>query len=97
MVEVMNLISVGIPNHPVNGSLEHRLSGNLHVSLGGVTSEQVLVLLELNDVSISSGSACNSVSTGPSHVVHALGIGPEMIGCTLRVGEGRFTKQEDIA
>ena len=47
---------------------------------------------------MSSGSACNSRSTGPSHVVKALGnvIGPNMIGCTLRLGVGRFTTQEEV-
>ena len=90
----MDKLSIGLADCKVNGSLTQRLGGNLHMSFAGVTSEQVL--MELNDVAISSGSACNSRSTGPSHVVKALGIGPAMIGCTLRFGVGRFTTQEEI-
>ena len=92
--DLLKKISTAFVDCQVNGSLEHRLSGNLHMSFSGVTSEEVL--MELTDVAISSGSACNSRRTGPSHVVQAVGIGPDLIGCTLRFGVGRFTTQKEI-
>jgi cysteine desulfurase len=55
-----------ISNCQVNGSMTHRLQGNLHMSIAGVTSEE-LVLMELSsNFAIPSGSACTSSQTGPS-------------------------------
>ena len=91
---LLDKLTSSIPNHKMNGSMTSRLTGNIHISFAGVTSEEIL--MELTDVAISSGSACNSRKTGPSHVVQALGIGPDMIGCTLRLGIGRFTTQAEV-
>jgi cysteine desulfurase len=77
----------------VNGSMEHRLPGNLNVSFQGVDAEALL--LNMPDVAISTGSACSSASVEPSHVLRALGIGP-LAQSSVRFGLGRFTTAEDV-
>lgn len=78
----------------VNGSLDHRLPHNLHVSFEGVDGESLII--GVGDIAVSSGSACSSASSTPSHVLRALlGDGP-LPGATVRFGLGRFTTDEDI-
>ena len=78
----------------VNGSLEHRLPGNLNMSFAGVDGESLL--MSLPDVALSTGSACTSATVEPSHVLRALGIGEELAHSSLRFGLGRFNTEEEI-
>jgi cysteine desulfurase len=78
----------------VNGSLEHRLPGNLNVSFNYVEGESLL--MGLKDVALSSGSACTSASLEPSYVLKALGVGDELAHSSLRFGLGRFTTEEEV-
>jgi len=75
----------------INGSLEHRLPGNLNVSFGGIDSEALM--MSLPHVAVSTGSACSSASVTPSHVLKALGVNPHS---ALRFGVGRFNTEEEI-
>lgn len=84
----------GLDQIVVNGNVEHRVSGNLHVGIAGVEAESIM--MEMKGVAISSGSACTSASQGPSHVVEALGIGEKYKRCTLRFGIGRFNSEAEI-
>ncbi|MCG3196996.1 MAG: IscS subfamily cysteine desulfurase [Candidatus Omnitrophica bacterium] len=78
----------------VNGSLEHRLPGNLNVSFAYVEGESLLMGIE--DVAVSSGSACTSASLEPSYVLRALGVGDELAHSSIRFGVGRFNTEEEI-
>jgi cysteine desulfurase len=78
----------------VNGSLEHRLPGNLNVSFAYVDSDALLT--KLRDIALSSGSACTSASVEPSYVLRALGVKPELARGALRFGLGRFTSEEEV-
>jgi cysteine desulfurase len=78
----------------VNGSLEHRLAGNLNLSFAGVNAETLL--LNLPEVALSTGSACSSAVAEPSHVLRALGIGEEAARSSVRFGLGRFNTAEEI-
>jgi cysteine desulfurase len=78
----------------VNGSLEHRLPNNLNVSFGYVDGESLL--MGINDVAVSSGSACTSATLEPSYVLKALGVGEELAHSSIRLGLGRFTTQEEV-
>lgn len=78
----------------VNGSLEHRLPGNLNVSFAFVEGEALLMALK--DVALSSGSACTSASLEPSYVLRALGVGEELAHTSLRFGLGRFNTEEEV-
>jgi len=78
----------------VNGSMEHRLPGNLNISFAYVEGEAMLMALK--DVAVSSGSACTSSSLEPSYVLRALGVEEEMAHTSIRFGIGRFNTDEEI-
>lgn len=74
----------------INASMEHRLSGNISLSIAGVDSEALIMTLK-DRVALSSGSACTTAEIEPSHVLLALGLPPERIECSVRISFGRFT------
>lgn len=78
----------------VNGSMEHRLPHNLNVGFDGVDGESLLMALD--DLAVSSGSACTSELPEPSHVLKALGLADKLAAASLRFGLGRFTTTEEI-
>ncbi len=78
----------------VNGSLEHRLPNNLNMSFAGVEGE--MLLMGLDDVAVSSGSACTSATRQPSYVLRALGLGEELAHSSIRFGLGRFNTEEEV-
>ena len=78
----------------VNGSLEHRLPHNLNVSFAGLEGEALLMAVD--DIAVSSGSACTSASKEPSYVLMALGVPDDLARASLRFGIGRFTTTEEI-
>jgi len=78
----------------VNGSVEHRVDGNLNVSFNYVEGESLI--MSLSELAVSSGSACTSASLEPSYVLRALGLNDEMAHSSLRLSIGRFTTTENI-
>ncbi len=78
----------------VNGSLEHRLPGNLNVSFAFVEGESLI--LSLGEVAVSSGSACTSAKLEPSHVLHALGVDEPLARASIRFGLGRGNTEEEV-
>jgi cysteine desulfurase len=78
----------------LNGSLEHRLPGNLNLSFAFVEGEGLMMAIK--DVAVSSGSACTSASLEPSYVLRALGVGEELAHSSIRFGLGRFTTDEEV-
>jgi cysteine desulfurase len=78
----------------INGSTEHRLPGNLNISFAYVEGESLL--MGINDVAVSSGSACTSASLEPSYVLKALGAGDELAHSSIRFGIGRFNTEEEV-
>jgi cysteine desulfurase len=78
----------------VNGSMQHRLPHNLNVSFAYVEGESLL--MGINDVAVSSGSACTSSSLEPSYVLKALGAGDDLAHSSIRFGLGRWTTEEEV-
>jgi cysteine desulfurase len=78
----------------VNGSLAHRLPGNLNVSFAWVEGEALMMAVK--DVAVSSGSACTSASLEPSYVLRAMGVSDELAHSSIRFGLGRFTTEEEV-
>ena len=78
----------------INGSIEHRLPGNLNVSFAHVEGESLL--MGINDVAVSSGAACTSVTLEPSYVLKALGTGDDLAHSSIRFGIGRFNTEAEI-
>jgi cysteine desulfurase len=85
-----------VPDVIINGSMERRLPGNLNITFKYIEGEALLLLLDLDGISVSTGSACSSASLTPSHVLSALGVSVEMIHGSLRFTVGDFTTREDI-
>jgi cysteine desulfurase len=78
----------------VNGSLDHRLPNNLNLSFSGVEGDALL--MGINDVAVSSGSACTSAMIEPSYVLRALGVSENLAHSSIRFGLGRFNTEEEV-
>jgi cysteine desulfurase len=78
----------------INGSMEHRLPHNLNISFAYVEGESLL--MGINDVAVSSGSACTSASLEPSYVLKALGAGDDLAHSSIRFGLGRWTTEDEV-
>ena len=78
----------------INGDIEHRIAGNINISFNYVEGESLL--MALNNLAISSGSACTSASLEPSYVLRALGRNDELAHSSIRFTMGRYTTEEEI-
>ena len=83
-----------LPNTFINGSREHRLYNITNICFEGADSEAVILGLE--DIALSNGSACTSTSLEPSHVLKALGLTDEQAFQSLRFSLSKYTTKEDI-
>jgi cysteine desulfurase len=78
----------------INGSMVHRLPHNINISFAYVEGESLL--MGINDVAVSSGSACTSATLEPSYVLKALGVGEDLAHTSIRFGIGRFNTEEEV-
>jgi cysteine desulfurase len=78
----------------INGSMDHRLPGNLNISFAYVEGESLL--MGISDVAVSSGSACTSATLEPSYVLKALGAGDDLAHSSIRFGIGRFNTETEV-
>lgn len=83
-----------LPGTQVNGHLTQSAPGILNVSFAGVDGETLL--MSLDEVAVSNGSACTSAAVEPSYVLTALGVSDDLAHSALRFSIGRFTSEEDI-
>jgi cysteine desulfurase len=83
-----------IPGLVLNGSLEHRLAGNLSLRFPGIRATDLIAACPA--LALSTGSACTSAEIAPSHVLTAIGLTATEAAATLRIGIGRFTSPADI-
>jgi len=83
-----------LPHARVNGSREHRLPGNLSLTIPGVDAAGLVDALP--DLAVAAGSACSSAQTEPSHVLTAIGLDRADARATLRLSLGRFTREADV-
>lgn len=87
-------IAAGVDHVLLNGPAEERIPGNLNLAFEHVDGEALL--MELKDVALSSGSACNSASLEPSHVLKAIGLSDALAFASLRFGLGRMTTAAEV-
>lgn len=84
-----NLEGVGLNGHPSD-----RLPNQLNLSFAGIRSE--VLMREISEVAVSSGSACSSAEASPSHVLKALGLSDSLAQSSIRFGLGRFNTSEEV-
>ncbi len=92
--KLKDAITNGLEGTSINGSMDHRLPGNLNLSFAGVEGDALL--MGINDVAVSSGSACTSATLEPSYVLRALGVLEDLAHSSIRFGIGRFNTDEEI-
>lgn len=85
-----------LPYTRLNGDRDKRLPGNCNISIEGIEGESLLLMLDINGICASSGSACTSGSLDPSHVLLALGLKHEVAHGSLRLSIDENTTDEDI-
>ncbi|MBZ5522016.1 MAG: IscS subfamily cysteine desulfurase [Acidobacteriia bacterium] len=78
----------------INGTMDHRLPGNLNISFLYVEGESLL--MGINDIAVSSGSACTSATLEPSYVLKSLGLGDDVAHSSIRFGIGRFNTEAEV-
>ena len=78
----------------INGDMEHRIGANLNISFNYVEGESLM--MAINDLAVSSGSACTSASLEPSYVLRALGRDDELAHSSIRFTLGRFNTEEEV-
>jgi cysteine desulfurase len=92
--KLKDAIMASLDGTDVNGSMTHRLPNNLNLSFSGVEGDALL--MGINDVAVSSGSACTSAMIEPSYVLRALGVSDELSHSSIRFGLGRFNTEEEV-
>jgi cysteine desulfurase len=85
-----------IPDSHLNGSLENRVHGNINIRFLGASGSRLVSLCSLYGVYISSGSACNSGVSEPSHVLKAIRLSDEEALSSIRITIGHTNTEEEI-
>lgn len=92
---LQNSLQSQIPNLVVNGDLNNRLSGNLHISIPDIPNSAIIARL-CQQLAVSTGASCSSGAIAPSHVLRAMKLSEDIIEGALRIGIGKFTTKAEI-
>ena len=85
-----------IPDAHINGAAATRVGNTSNIRFDGIDSEPLLIALDLKGFAVSSGSACSSGATEPSHVLAAIGLNREQARSSVRVSLGRSNTEEQV-
>ena len=85
-----------IPHARLNGDRERRVPGTVNFCFEGIEGESLLLMLDMNGIEASSGSACTSGSLDPSHVLLAIGLPHEIAHGSLRLSLSEYNTEEDV-
>jgi cysteine desulfurase len=89
-------VAAAAPEAVVLGAAVPRLPNTAAIAMPGVPAETQVIALDLDGVMVSAGAACSSGKVGPSHVLEAMGVGPELAASTIRVSLGWSSSEADI-
>jgi cysteine desulfurase len=92
---LQQLLIAAIPDLVINGDQNHRLAGNLHISVPGIPNSAIIARVR-HQLAISTGSACSSGIEAPSHVLRAMALPEDLLEGSLRIGLGKFTTTVEI-
>ncbi len=90
----LNNIKTALNSVSLNGSATERYPGNINLTFQGIKAD--LLIADLKDIAISTGSACSSAKHKPSYVLKALGLSKPEIDASVRIGIGRMTTQQEM-
>lgn len=93
--KLQSILHEKIPNLVINGDLQSRLAGNLHISIPDVPNSAIIARVR-HKLAISTGSACSSGTPSPSHVLRAMQLPENITDGAIRIGIGKFTTDEEI-
>lgn len=82
--------------YKINGDVKKKAIGIINIAIEGADGEGLLNMLDMHDICVSIGSACNSKSKEQSHVLLAMGIDEDRIDSSIRISIGRYNKEEEI-
>ena len=85
-----------VPGAHVNGSTEHRLPNTTNIRFDGIEGEAIVIALDLRGYAVSSGSACSSGASEPSHVLLAMGLRPEDARSSVRFSLGPSNTEAEV-
>lgn len=94
--KIINEILKKLPDVFVNGSMESRIQSNINFSFKNVDGESVMIMLDMEGIAVSTGSACASGSHNPSHVLTAMGISPRLAESSIRITLGKYNTAREI-
>jgi cysteine desulfurase len=95
--ELERAILAAVPDAMIHGRGAPRVSHITSISVPGIDSESLLIALDLQGVACSAGSACQSGSVTPSHVLAAMGVRPDLASAAVRMSLGTLTTPECVA
>ena len=95
-IHLMDFITNNIPDVMINSPLETTVSNILNVSFKGIEGESLMLMLDRAGICVSSGSACNSGSLEPSHVLKNMGVPDDYIYGTVRFSFSKFNTLDEI-
>ncbi|MCW6038724.1 cysteine desulfurase [Spirulina subsalsa FACHB-351] len=93
--KLQNLLLTHLPQLIINGDLNHRLAGNLHLSLPPIPNSAIMARVR-HQLAISTGAACSSGTPTPSHVLQGMKLPQKQIDSALRISVGKFTTEAEI-
>ena len=94
--KLLNIIQSNVSDIIINGDMKNKVCGNLNISFKGIEAESLSLQLDMEDICVSAGSACNSGSLDPSHVLQAINVPEDYIRGTIRISINEFNTNEEI-
>ena len=94
--KIIRWILENIPGSQLNGHPQRRLPNNINISFNGIEGRAMLLDLDIDNIAVSTGSACSSHNPHGSHVLKAIGLSPNLANGSLRITIGKITTENQV-